>query len=84
MITPEQQAKEIVEMFLGACSQFDWDEQTGWRRNKSATIKKATEAAILHVEKVIEVLSEIRFKDKFIMEDINRYQQLLTILVSSN
>lgn len=73
MTTPEQQAKEIVAMFSDV-------ELPRWCDMSTIEHDAAIQCAILHVEKVIEVLSEIRFKDKFIMKDINRYQQLSTIL----
>lgn len=55
-MTPEQKAKELVDKFSPAASQYDYNASAGWKVNEEETKENATACARICVEEIIRVL----------------------------
>ena len=81
--TPEQEANELVEMFREPCVTYEWDSG-GYKVDELTTIQCQTIASILHVERLIEVLSKRCSLGGYTRDQIEHYQQVLSILKDKN
>lgn len=58
-MTPEEKAKELIEKFSKAATQYDFNEIRGWFANEKETEDNAKKCAIICVEEILNLHSDI-------------------------